>query len=187
MKKKTIIAVAAIALVAGIVIAGTIAWLTFTSDPVKNVFVAGDDLDVTFDETTGEDGEYPMVPGAEISKDPTVTVKEGSVPCYLFFKAEKSDNLDDFVEYSFASDWEALEGVDGVYYLAVESKTESDTDYSILTDDKVTVKDTVTKEMLKALDEDTNPTLTFTVYAIQSEGMEDAADAWAKLNPASND
>ena len=47
-------------------------------------------------------------------------------------------------------------------------------------DDKVLVKDTVTKAMMDALKEDgaTQPTLTFTAYACQKDGVPDVAAAW---------
>lgn len=49
----------------------------------------------------------------------------------------------------------------------------------------ITVKDTVTKEMVDALNQDTYaaPQLTFTAYAIQKEGFATAAAAWDELNP----
>ena len=49
----------------------------------------------------------------------------------------------------------------------------------------ITVKDTVTKEMVDALNKSDykTPQLTFTAYAIQKEGTGTAAEAWAKLNP----
>ena len=47
----------------------------------------------------------------------------------------------------------------------------------------ITVKDTVTKEMVDALNQSDykTPQLTFTAYAIQSEGFNSAAAAWAEL------
>ena len=71
-------------------------------------------------------------------------------------------------------------GVDGVYYREVDATT-SDTTFSVLADDQVTCKDTVTKVTMDALTEDTYPTLTFTAYAVQQSGSASAAEAWAKV------
>lgn len=48
----------------------------------------------------------------------------------------------------------------------------------------ITVKDTVTKEMVDALNQSgyKTPQLTFTAYAIQKEGFTTAAAAWTELN-----
>ena len=42
----------------------------------------------------------------------------------------------------------------------------------------------MTKEDIK--DIMTEPTLTFTAYAVQKDGIDDAATAWAKVNPTTN-
>ena len=63
------------------------------------------------------------------------------------------------------------------------------TPYSVLANDQVTVKDTVTKADMNALkaDDAIQPTLTFTAYACQYNNSNDTnfgpADAWAKVNP----
>lgn len=183
MKKNRLITTVAIALAVCLTIAGTIAWISTKTDPVKNVFTVGDNINIELNETTG--GEYAMNPGKELDKDPVITVKKDSAACYLFFKAEASENLKDFIEYTVATGWTELKGVEGVtgVYYQVTTKAEKDETYHILKDDKVKVKDTVTKEELDELNEDTYPTLTFTAYAIQKDGMTDEKDAWAKLNP----
>ena len=56
----------------------------------------------------------------------------------------------------------------------------ADTDFAVLKDNKVTVSDTLTKEDIKNIT--TNPTLTFTAYAVQKDGIDTAADAWAKVS-----
>ena len=59
-----------------------------------------------------------------------------------------------------------------------------------LSNDTVTVKESVTKEMLNALDAPgttaTYPTLTVTAYAVQEAGNATAADAWAKVTANAN-
>ena len=178
MKKKAIIAITAVVLVLCCAVAGTIAWLTDVTDPVTNTFTYGD-INIELAETTGE--TYKMVPGNTIAKDPKVTVKANSEACWLFVKVEKSTNFDDFMTYSMASGWTALDGQTGVYYREVAAST-TDTAFDVLAGNTVTVKDTVTKAMFKALTDVTRPTLKFTAYAVQKDNVATAVDAWAKVS-----
>lgn len=179
---KTLIVALAVMLVVGCAVGGTLAWLTDTTDQVTNTFTVGN-IDIGLAETKDN---FKMVPGATISKDPKVTVKAGSEACWLFVKVTESDNLDSFISYSVDSNWTALTGVSGVYYREVPDQTTATTDveYSVLTNDQVTVKDTVTKDMMDAITagEATAPTLTFKAYAIQKEGFTTAAAAWNEVS-----
>ena len=164
-------------------IGGTIAWLTDSTGTVKNTFTSSD-VDIDLTETLPANKTAKMVPSLTINKDPKVKVLQGSEACWVFVRIEKSDNFDSFMSYTVDSAWTQLSGVDGVYvYYREHAATPSaDSDsYSILKGDKVTVKDTVTKAMMDALTADTYPTLSFTAYAIQKEGISSASDAWAKV------
>lgn len=175
---KTLALVVVMMLVIGCTIGGTIAWLTAKTDPVVNTFTVGD-INITLAETTRN---FKMVPGNTISKDPKVTVLKDSEACWLFVKIEKSANLDSFITYSIADGWTALSGADGVYYREVNATTQ-DTGFDVLAGNQVTVKDAVTKAMMNELQKDgsTQPTLTFTAYAVQKDNIADAATAWSKL------
>lgn len=164
MKKKVLALVLAMVLVVVGVAAGTLAWLTATSDTVTNTFTTSD-IKVELKETKNN---FKMIPGYDIQKDPKATVLAGSEECFLFVKLEKSANFDQFMTYEMADGWTALTGVDGVYYREVKT-ADIGTAYSVLKDDKVTVKGTVTKDMMNAIDNNTaaNPTLTITAYASQ--------------------
>ena len=170
--------VALVLVVALVSVGGTIAWLTATTTPVTNTFTVGN-IDIALAETTSN---YKMVPGNTIAKDPTVTVKANSEACYLFVKIEESSNLKSYIDYSVAEGWTALTGVNGVYYREVAATT-TDTAFSVLTSDQVTVKDTVTKTMMDDITKGTvsAPTLKFTAYACQSANVADAATAWANI------
>lgn len=182
MKKKATIAVVALALVLCFAIGGTLAWLVDNSGPVVNTFTYGD-INIELSETTGE--EYKMIPGNDITKDPKVTVEANSEACWLFVKVEKSDNYDDYLEnYTIATGWTALDGVAGVYYREVDAATAlAGEDYQVLAGDKVTVLDTVTKSMMEDIKNNVvdEPTLTFTAYAVQKDGFDTAALAWAEI------
>lgn len=178
---KTLIVALAVMLVVGCAVGGTLAWLTDTTGPVVNTFTVGN-IDIDLAETTTD---YKMVPGATISKDPKVTVKSGSEACWLFVQVTESDNLGSFISYTVDSNWTALSGVSGVYYREVAAAT-ADVEFSVLTNNQVTVKNSVTKDMMDAITNQsaTDPTLTFKAYAVQKAGFDTAADAWAEVPTA---
>lgn len=191
MKKKATIAVTALLLVLCFAIGGTLAWLKTETTPVVNTFTYGD-INIGLSETTGV--EYKMIPGNDITKDPKVTVEANSEACWLFVKVEKSDNYADYLaNYTIADGWNELDGVAGVYYREVNADTAKDgTSYKVLKGDKVTVLDEVTKSMMEDIKNGTKtqPTLTFTAYAVQLDGFnattntaaKNAALAWAEIN-----
>lgn len=174
--KKKVLSIVAVVLVLCCAIGGTLAWLTDRTNPVVNTFTVGD-INIELTETTTN---YKMVPGNTITKDPKVTVKANSEACWLFVKVEKSSNFDNFMTYEMADGWTALPGVAGVYYREVAATTTA-TELSVLKDNSVLVKDSVTKADLNALTQSTFPTLTFTAYAVQKDNVADAATAWGKL------
>lgn len=171
-------------LMAFTIIGGTVAWLMTKTDSVVNVFTYGD-INIELAETTGEN--YKMVPGNKIAKDPKITVLKDSEDCYLFVKIEESTDakLSDYIEYTLANGWTALDGVTGVYYREVSNSNQEQV-FSVLQDDQVKVKGTVTKEMLNTLTENTYPKLSFTAYAVQRDAdideINSAAKAWALVN-----
>ena len=174
------------ALIVCATVAGTLAWLTDTTAPVVNTFTVGD-INITL--TESENLDLKMVPGQPIEKDPKVTVKAGSEACWLFVKVVKSGNFDDFMTFEMADGWIALSGYAGVYYRNVDA-TNADTGFDVLKDNKVMVLDTVTKTMLEGVKNaedgtpnENAPTLTFTAYAVQKDGINDATTAWGKVIP----
>lgn len=184
MKKKGLALLLALTLVVVGVASGTLAWLTAKTDTVTNTFTTSD-IKVTLEESTGT--EYKMIPGFEITKDPKATVVTGSEECFLFVKLEKSADFDNYLEYKVASGWTALEGEDGVYSRKVVT-ADMGTAYDVLDGNKVTVKGSVTKSDMDALNAEgaVKPTLKVTAYASQlykSAGFEfTAAEAWANVN-----
>lgn len=176
VSSKAFAAVLALVLVLGCALGGTVAWLVAESGPVTNTFTYGD-INIALTETTGED--YKIIPGVDIAKDPKVTVKANSEACWLFVKVDEVGTfVADKVTYSVADGWTALTGQPGVYYREVGAVT-ADTDFYVLKDNVVKVSDTLTKEEIK--DIPTGPTLTFTAYAVQKDGIADAATAWSKI------
>ncbi len=177
MKKALFIMLSA-ALIVCATVAGTLAWLTDTTAPVVNTFTVGD-INITL--TESENLDLKMVPGQSIKKDPKVTVKAGSEACWLFVKVDKSVNFDGFMTFEMADGWIALSGHAGVYYRNVDA-TNADTGFDVLKDNKVMVLEAVTKTMLEGAKTNA-PTLTFTAYAVQKDGINDATTAWGKVTP----
>lgn len=178
VSSKTFVVMLALVLALGCAVGGTIAWLTKTTDPVVNTFTYGN-IDITLTETVPENRQAKIIPGQDIPKDPKVTVKANSEDCYLFVKVvEDGTFVANKVTYDIANGWMTLDGQTDVYYLEVTNSA-TDQDFYVLKDNKVYVKDTLTKDDIK--DITTNPTLTFTAYAVQRDGVDTAAAAWAKI------
>ena len=180
---KLVVAMLAVTLLIGCAIGGTVAWLTATTDSVVNTFTYGD-INITLTENKPADRHAKIIPGVEIEKDPKVTVKKDSEACWLFVKVEEAGKfVDGKVTYSIAEGWTQGDGTDipaNVYYRGVSAVT-ADTDFAVLKDNKVTVSNTLTKEDIAKLTSK-EATLTFTAYAVQKDGINTVADAWAKVS-----
>lgn len=176
---KMFVTMLAVVLLVGCIIGGTVAWLTDKTNSITNTFTYGD-INIELTESTGE--SYKIIPGVNIKKDPKVTVKANSEDCWLFVEVAASGTfVEGKVTYAVAEGWTALTGYDGVYYRAVSSGT-ADQSFSVLAGDQIIVSEKLTKEDIKGLNGN-KPTLTFTAYAVQKEGSNNAAEAWAKVNP----
>lgn len=150
----------------------TLAYLVSVSNQLDNSFTKGN-VEIFLAETTGSD--YLLIPGKVIDKDPAITVKRNSEKCWLFCKIDKSSNSDDYLSYELENGWTELNGVGGVYYREVPATSE-DKLFPILKNNSVTVSDTVTEEILETVVE--KPTLEFTAYAVQYEGVDTPEAAW---------
>ncbi len=180
----------AMTLVFGVAVGGTLAWLEDSSDEIVNSF-ATSDITVTLAES--ENLNLQMIPGHSIAKDPTVTVAAGSVDCYVFVQLTESANFGDYMEYYIAEGWTALSTesggvIKGVYYRPVTAENMGK-DMTVLKNNQVTVKISVTKEMM--LTAQTNkPTLTVTAYAHQlsKDGQTKFTplEAWANVKPGAS-
>ena len=185
VSSKLFIAMLALVLVFGCVVGGTVAWLVAKTDPVVNTFTYGD-INITLTESTGNN--YKIIPGVNISKDPKVTVKADSEACWLFVKVEEEGQfVANKVTYSVADGWTQGDGKSipaNVYYRSVGAVT-ADTDFYVLAGDDtypngvITVSSILTKADVNRIT--VQPKLTFTAYAVQKDGMADAAAAWKAI------
>ena len=183
-------------------IGGTVAWLTAKTDPVVNTFTYGDiNIDLyehNYDASTNSLGttevknveDYKIIPGVNLPKDPTVKVTKGSEKCWLFVKVEKTGTfVEGKVTYDIADGWTQLtgEGITGtVYYRQVGADAANDQTFGVLkqtTANGKTYAITVSDQLTKAeVNGQGNVTLKFTAYAIQQEGFDTAAAAWAEAS-----
>ncbi len=186
---RAFVALLALVLVIGCVAGGTVAWLVATTDSVTNTFTYGD-INIGLTETKPDNKQAKIIPGVDIEKDPKVTVKANSEACWLFVEVKETGTfVADKVTYAIADGWTQGDGTDipdNVYYRQVAATT-ADTSYYVLKGNDtypngvVTVSENLTKDEIKNIT--SKPTLTFTAYAVQQDGIADAETAWAKANP----
>lgn len=166
------------------------AWLQDSTTPVTNTFTPSK-VEVFIEETKNDDDfKFKMVPGWTLEKNPQAWVSEGSEDCYLFVKVEKSTNIGTYIDYTIDTKWTSVPGTTDVYYIKVDG-TEGNgvkgTKYSILTGDKVTVKETVKESDMEALlvEGAEQPSLKFTAYAVQLKNSNTTeftpAQAWEQV------
>lgn len=204
---KATVAVLSVVLVMLMSVAGTLAYLKDSTDPVENTFTSSD-ISITLTESATE---FKMVPGHTIAKDPKITVASGSEACYVFVKvaatngvklaSQTIDPATDYITYTMETGWYPLESVEGVYYYEVDAvMAKAGMEGYVLNDNKVQVLPTVTKAMMQAIDgkggdAEANaaelakqPKLTFTAYAIQmykdNNTKFSPAEAWEQVDNA---
>ena len=172
----------ALVLVLGCAVGGTVAWLVAKTEPVVNTFTYGD-INITLTETKPANRQAKIIPGVDIEKDPKVTVKADSEACWLFVEVkEEGTFVANKVTYSVDDGWTKGDGTkipENVYYRTVDAVT-TDTDFAVLKDNKICVSEELTKSDIQSIT--TQPKLTFTAYAVQKDGMDTAAAAWAAAN-----
>ena len=195
-KKILALTVCAMVLITGSVL-GTMAWLTAETDEVVNTFTYGNiNIDLNEhvydpgqnalgEELTKSAGNYLIIPGIDLPKDPFVTVKAGSEDCYLFVKVEESEGFaEGKVTYAVDESWAKGDGTKipaNVYYRQV-SQLADDVSYNVLKDNKIFVSENLTKDEVKEMQQSqVRPTLKFTAYAIQAEGIDSAETAWSQI------
>lgn len=211
-KKALLLSFCAVLLVVASVL-GTMAFLT-SQDQVLNTFTVGnvkinlDEADVTPDGVTVptasrvHENDYKLMPGHFYTKDPTVTVLEGSEESYIkaevtvnklretYGKGGKGDLFEDlttiFTGYDATkwiyggstADWgEANNRTYTFYYYKTVEALDGDVVLEpIFTG--VQVPDEIDAAYLAKLD---GLNISVKAYAIQADGFTDAADAWANF------
>lgn len=174
----------ALTMVVGCAVDGTVAWLVSKSETSVSTFTLGD-INIKLTEAKSESQSLKIIPGVEIRRSLKVTVEPNSEACWLFVKVEGT-NWPAKVSYSVAggtNDWKALDNYPGVYYREVSPTDEAGVAYDV--NCVVTVSKELTKEEVNSIAAaGTQPQLSFTAYAVQRDGIDDAAKAWEAANPA---
>ena len=204
--KALLLMLCAVLLVAASVL-GTMAYLTST-DTVTNTFTVGK-VAITLDEQDVDDStpnadrdqanSYKLLPGHEYNKDPMVTVLKGSESAYIKMTVtfSKAAELDDIFAPTGADMTSIFNGYDSTNwtYKGNTKDTNANTrtyefwykedvaapDSDVALDalfDSITVPDTITNEQLATIED---MTITVNAYAIQADGFDTAADAWAAV------
>lgn len=207
--RKILVSLAALALVAAISIGGTIAYLT-SNDEVVNTFTVGNvaiKLDEAKANTDGslvpnadrvKANDYKLLPGHTYNKDPMVTVLKDSEDCYVkmtvtFTKANELDAIFAPTGAELTSIFNGYDAANWIYkgntkdttantrtyefwYKEVVKSAATDTELDALFD-QIVVPGEITKEQLATIKD---MKIIVNAYAIQADGMTDAADAWSK-------
>lgn len=163
-------------------VGGTAAWLAAKSDPIASTFTFGD-INITLKDEDPQEQPIKIIPGVDIPKDLKVTVQADSVDCWLFVRVKETGTfVPGKVTYSIADGWTKGNGIpEGFYYREVRDVT-ADREFPVLKDDKITVSKTLTKQDIQNITDE--PRLTFTAYAVQRDGINTAAEAWARIGTA---
>ena len=179
MYKGMLLVLCAILLVVASVM-GTLAYLQDDTQTITNTFTVGK-VAITLQEyTLNADGSantttttsgitnIKLIPGRTVHKNPFITVEQGSEACYLFAKVE--NGLGDNVTIHMVDGWTRI-GTSN-YWMYEEVVTDAMNPISIF--DYFICSTAIQNETVLS-----NNTIAITAYAVQAEGFDSAADAWA--------
>ncbi len=204
--RSVVLTLAAIVLIAATV-AGTVAYLTASSEKVENTFTVGN-VEITLDEAKVDDdgkavspeqrveaNRYHLIPGKTYDKDPTVTVKADSEDCYVRvivtipqYAALQTVTGNTFLPENYVEGWDpavwpcVYADGNGKYefrYYQKVTKADTDTELPLFTTFKVPGE--LTGEDLATIFGSATDAQTLCVieaHAIQAEGFASADEAW---------
>lgn len=205
-KKKNILSLSLIVALLAVIVGGTYAYFSDTTEQATNTFTVGN-VDIKLKETPTANGgrdkaegkepeeitkeftgnEYHLVPGVKYHKDPQVTVTKGSEDSYVFIKVEINN---DFVELLSQGEYKVNEVnwtplseplSENIYYRKV-NKNDTLRTFDVLNTNTFIINSGLDNAHFKHFNPQTNDLMTVTAYAIQAEGFEDADAAWNALN-----
>lgn len=185
--KTLAVAMCAVLLVAGS-IAGTMAYLT-AEKTITNTFTAGK-VDIALAETNSQ-ASYKLIPGKNYTKDPTITVVEGSEDCYIFVKVENGIESIEASGNTIASQleangWTLVAGETDVYKFkgdaldasAIKLADANENGTQVPAGAKVLVFGSFTISGDAVVANYTSAEVKITAYAVQAEGFNTAEAAW---------
>lgn len=182
--KALLLALCAVLLVTASVL-GTMAYLTSTTEVVKNTFSVGN-VKITLDEAKVDEygaavegaarvtaNTYKLIPGHEYTKDPTVKVDANSEDCWVFVKVENGiaaiEAGTTIAEQMGVNDWTLVEGETNVY--AYKEAVSANANIPVF--GTFTLADDANVSAYE------DATINITAYAVQKDGFDTAAEAWA--------
>lgn len=193
--RRALLSISLVLVMMMVAVGGTIAWLTDSTQEVKNTFTpTGINIELTEtpnfdtdDDNVADAWTAELIPGKEYTKNPVVKVvredvidEDGKlvlrgtdVDIYLFVKFEEKGNPSEYLEYTSLltaeKGWKQVEGTSNVYCRTVLAR-DTTVEWHLLDGDKVTVKSALTKEEMVNVPKEVY--LKYTAYAIQTEGIE---------------
>lgn len=184
--KKTLTVLLALVLVIAMSVAGTMAYLTSTTETVTNSFTVGK-VAITLDEAKVDAygaavtpasrvtaNSYKLIPGHSYTKDPTVHVAANSEACYLFVKVEDGlTNIEaatTIADQLTANHWKAVDDVANVYVYAKGTDAKTAVPASTTVTD-VPVFGSFTLTGTASVADYANAQIKVTAYAIQADGF----------------
>jgi hypothetical protein len=186
-KKALLLALCAVLLVVSTVFA-TMAYLTSTTDVVKNTFTVGN-VKITLDESKVDEygvvdtnadrvteNTYKLMPGHTYVKDPTIHVAKESEVCYLFIKvtndiAEIEADGYTVADQLAANQWVVVDEANGIY------GKEASVDARKAAVD-VVVFSSIVIDTNADVSSYYNKTVTVQACAIQADGFNNMTEAW---------
>ena len=123
-KRKLVIMMASVALIGAVGIGATLAY--FTDSEVANNTVVMGNVNIELDEpsfrpTLSNNAIGDVVPNQEITKDPTITLQEGSEDAYVRVKIDvtglnegEMSGITEYIDANLNTGW--VKGADGLYY-----------------------------------------------------------------------
>lgn len=184
-KKKVFVTVLCAAALVVASVLGTMAYLTSKTDTVTNTFTVGN-VAITLDEAKVDEtgvpvegaarvkaNDYKLIPGHDYTKDPIVHVTAGSEESWLFVKVvDQIAGIEDTETVAAQMNrlgWTAVDGAANVYAY----KTTVTAGQNIKVFENFTIKGDA------AVANYAGKTITVEAYAIQADGFDTAAAAWA--------
>lgn len=192
--KALVLALCAVLLVVSTVFV-TMAFLTSQTDVVTNTFTVGK-VTITLDEADVDlmgvkDGdarvkanEYKLIPGHTYIKDPTIHVAGDSENCWLFVKVE--NGLKDIIDTKTIEEqmkdkgWAPVAEGSNIYAYSTKQVAGS----NVVVFDNFTISGTADVSNYATVKDDAGnitggKTIKVTAYAIQADGFDTPAAAWA--------
>jgi len=167
--KRMLTLVAAMALVLCIGIGATYAWLTDKTDPITNTFTTGN-VSIELEEPNfDQNEEHVIIPGHVCAKDPTVTVLEGSQPCYVFIGVKNELVIGENVvgTYEVNEGWTQIAEENGIIVYMYDDAVSAGTEVPALFDAILYSGELITEANIETLN---NKSITVQAYAHQANG-----------------